>query len=70
MKFKKSLSMLLCIILMLGIVGCTKDTPTDAPKDNINSETTFKPGTYTATSKGNNGDVTVEVVLMKSLLCQ
>lgn len=62
MKFKKSLSMLLCIILMLGIVGCTKDIPTDAPKDNINSETTFKPGTYTATSKGNNGDVTVEVV--------
>lgn len=60
MKIKSLLSMILCFVLVLGIVGCTKGTPTDGLNDN--GEGTFKPGTYTATAKGNNGDVTVEVV--------
>ncbi len=55
------LSILLTMSMMLGVVGCaTADKPVDTPPQSENA--IYKAGTYTATAKGHNGDVNVEVV--------
>ncbi|NLB33504.1 MAG: FAD-dependent oxidoreductase [Tissierellia bacterium] len=59
---KQTLRIFLCILLtmsmVLGVVGCTtKEEPDDTPNENA----IYKSGTYTATAKGHNGDVKVEV---------
>lgn len=42
--------------------GSAGNPQTTLVPGNPNAATSFKPGTYTAKAKGNNGDVTVEVV--------
>ena len=48
---KKILKMFLALALMFTMVAC-----------NASGQGTYAKGTYTGTAKGNNGDVTVEVV--------
>lgn len=57
MKIKgiKVLSLLLCFAMMFSLVACS-NSGSDAAK------AIYKAGTYTAMAKGNNGDVTVEVI--------
>ncbi len=58
---KVFLSILLTMSMLLGVVGCTTaDKPADIPPQN--EEAIYKAGTYTATAKGHNKDVKVEVV--------
>src|SRR5690606_235559 len=59
MKFnwKKSISLLLCILLVLSVAACSKTDTTDTSSDTG----IFKAGTYVGVGKGNNGDVKVEV---------
>lgn len=59
MNFKKILSLTLVLLLIVGIVGCTKAVD-NAPSGN-SENAIYKAGTYTAAAKGHNGDVTVEV---------
>lgn len=56
MKFnwKKSITLLLCFVLMISLAACTKEVS--------NEGGTYKAGTYKGVGKGNNGDVKVEVV--------
>ncbi|MDD5934867.1 MAG: FAD-dependent oxidoreductase [Clostridiales bacterium] len=53
--------------MVVSLAGCSKDKSkdTNAEPTKAAEETTgkFKPGTYTGTGKGNNGDITVEVTL-------
>lgn len=52
---------MLALLLVLGMSGCAnKEKPNDTP---ANEETSYKAGTYTATVKGHNGDLKVEVEL-------
>ncbi|MDD3253254.1 MAG: FAD-dependent oxidoreductase [Lachnospiraceae bacterium] len=65
---KKSFRSLLALGLVLGMAGCSTAKPagttTAAPAETTAAAAgKFTPGTYTGTGKGNNGDVTVEVVL-------
>lgn len=53
---KKLFSLLLCFILVMSMAACTKEVS----KTPISGA--YKAGTYTATAKGHNGDVKVEVV--------
>ena len=58
-KFRIVLSILLVMSMLLGISGCTTaEKPDNTPNENA----VYKAGTYTATAKGHNGDVKVEVV--------
>ncbi len=50
----KVLSLLLCLTMMFGLVACSQTTSSE-------SKAIYKAGTYTASAKGNNGDVKVEV---------
>lgn len=59
MNFKKILSLTLALLLIVGIVGCTKEV-NNTPGGN-NENAIYKAGTYTAAAKGHNADVTVEV---------
>ncbi len=64
--FKKNLmksivTMTLVCTLMSSFVGCSQKADTTTAGEN-----SFKAGTYTATAKGNNGDVTVEVTVSDS----
>lgn len=54
----KLLSVLLCISMLFSIAACQA-----APQNqgDVNSESIYTAGTYTAVAKGNNGDVKVEV---------
>ncbi|MCK9444499.1 MAG: FAD-dependent oxidoreductase [Tissierellaceae bacterium] len=64
MKYKKLISLLLIAMLIVGIMGCSKEEPAvtpDVPVGSMDSGTTFSPGTYTSAAPGKNGDVTVEV---------
>ncbi|MDF2950273.1 MAG: fumarate reductase/succinate dehydrogenase flavoprotein domain protein, partial [Sedimentibacter sp.] len=55
------LCIMLALLLVLGMTGCTnKEKPNDTP---ANEEASYKAGTYTATVKGHNGDLKVEVEL-------
>ena len=55
------LSILLIMTMLLSIVGCTTaEKPVDTPPQS--EEAIYKAGAYTATAKGHNGDVKVEVV--------
>lgn len=55
------LCIMLALLLVLGMTGCAnKEKPNDTP---ANEETSYKAGTYTATVKGHNGDLKVEVEL-------
>lgn len=61
----KTSKILLCImlvlLLILGMSGCANnEKPSDTP---ANEETSYKAGIYTATVKGHNGDLKVEVEL-------
>lgn len=53
-KLIKVLSLLLCFAMVFSLAACSQ-SGTDE------SKAIYKAGTYTATAKGNNGDVTVEV---------
>ena len=53
---KKLFSLLLCFTLVISMAACTKET-SETPDSG-----TYKAGTYTATAKGHNDDVKVEVV--------
>lgn len=57
LNWKKSISLLLCFVLMISLAACAKSTP-----DTSGTTGAYKAGTYTAVGKGNNGDVKVEVV--------
>lgn len=55
------LSIILTMSMLLGVVGCTTaEKPVDTPSQSENAK--YKAGAYTATAKGHNGDVNVEVV--------
>ena len=60
-KWMKGISLILCFVLVFGLTACGAKVETGE-----NQETTevslYKAGTYTATAKGNNGDIKVEVV--------
>jgi len=56
LKMSKKVLCLLCVIMMFGIVACQPKSDTPDVTDAL-----YKAGTYTATAKGNNGDVKVEV---------
>lgn len=58
-KFRIVLSILLIMSMLLGIAGCTA---AEKPDNTQNENAVYKAGTYTATAKGHNGDVKVEVV--------
>lgn len=47
------LSLLLCMVMIFGLAACSKDATVESGSYNA--------GKYTATAKGNNGDVKVEV---------
>ncbi|SCY82055.1 flavocytochrome c [Alkaliphilus peptidifermentans] len=57
LKFKKTFSVLLCIILAISIIGC------QSKSEESSGEALFKAGTYTASAAGHNGDITVEVTV-------
>lgn len=50
----KVLSLLLCLAMVFSLVACSQTTSGQ-------EKAIYKAGSYTATAKGNNGDVTVEV---------
>ncbi|WP_313163552.1 FAD-dependent oxidoreductase [Sedimentibacter sp.] len=52
--FKKAISLLICLMLILSISGCSNDKKIDKA---------FTPGVYTGTAKGMHSDITVEVTL-------
>jgi fumarate reductase flavoprotein subunit len=55
------LCIMLALLLVLGMSGCAnKEKPNDTP---ANEEASYKAGTYTATVKGHNGELKVEVEL-------
>lgn len=56
-KFKKVISLLLCILLAISIIGCQSQPAKSS------GETLFEAGTYTASAAGHNGDITVEVTV-------
>lgn len=56
-KFKKVISLLLCILLAISIIGCQSQPAKSS------GETLFEAGTYTASATGHNGDITVEVTV-------
>ena len=58
MKFNKTkiFSLLLCVAMMFSIVACQSSSQAN------NADSLYKAGTYTATAKGNNADMKVEVV--------
>ncbi|MDF2532260.1 MAG: fumarate reductase/succinate dehydrogenase flavoprotein domain protein [Clostridia bacterium] len=53
-KLVKVLSLLLCFAMVFSLAACSQTASGE-------SKALYKAGTYTATAKGNNGDVTVEV---------
>ncbi|MFD0621311.1 FAD-dependent oxidoreductase [Paenibacillus sp. GCM10027629] len=59
-KCRITLSLVLCITLILSVAGCggNKDSSKSPPSD----KSSYKAGTYTGVSKGNNGPIKVEVV--------
>lgn len=54
--FKKSIAMLLALIMVFALVGCQKSEPTSAAS-------LFKSGTYTGEAEGIHGKVQVEVTV-------
>ncbi|SDK10620.1 flavocytochrome c [Natronincola ferrireducens] len=56
-KSKKAISLLLCIILTVSLIGCqSKSTESSG-------EALFKAGVYKASAAGHNGDITVQVTV-------
>lgn len=63
MNLKRVGFVLLGLVLILSVVGCSKSaSDTNSKPDAAETSGKYKAGTYTATAAGNNGDVTVEVV--------
>ena len=62
--FKKVLSILLCLVMVMSVAGCSSSSAAEptAPEAVV-EETLFTPGTYTGTAAGINGDITMEVVV-------
>ena len=69
---KSALNLLFCSTLIIGLMGCSKsESKTDVAKEETKPTVTtengaevqgnFKAGTYQATTKGHNGDLTIEV---------
>lgn len=58
----------LCMVSAMVLTACAQATPaaTSAPTKSETAKVSFKPGTYTAEGKGNNGQVKVEVVFSDS----
>ena len=54
---RKSILVILSLVMLIGFTGCAKPAESSAK---------FKEGTYTAAANGNNGPVTVEVVLSEN----
>lgn len=57
---KKSLSCCLAALMSISVVGCSNNSST------ATNTQSYKAGTYTATTKGMNGDLTVEVTVDES----
>ncbi|AKL95934.1 fumarate reductase flavoprotein subunit [Clostridium aceticum] len=62
LKSKRMVSVLLCIVLVLAVVGCQSKT-TESPESAM-----FKAGTYVASAAGHNGDIEVEVTVDENLI--
>ena len=66
-KMQRVLCLLLSMILLLGLVACAKTNSTDDKEPTVSdtnqedSSAIYKAGTYKATTKGHNGDLTLEV---------
>ncbi|TCQ03245.1 flavocytochrome c [Serpentinicella alkaliphila] len=58
-KLKRIISVLLCIMMAVAIVGC-QSKPTESKGPEL-----FKAGTYKVSADGHNGDITVEVTVDK-----
>lgn len=64
---KKSLALLLSLMLCIGLFGCSQSAETQ-PTATPTAETPapagiYTPGTYTATAKGFGGDIEVSVTV-------
>lgn len=64
-KLKKIISLMLIAVFVLSLAGCSSNT---SPPATVDKEGIFEAGTYTAKSKGMNGDVEVEVVVSNELI--
>lgn len=62
---KQGLKSILCLILCLSMLALTA-CGGGAPQQASNGEAIYKPGTYTASAKGNFGDVTVSVTFSET----
>ncbi len=60
-KYCKTFMMMLLIFALVLTSACSANIPADASKESEVKNEMFKAGTYTATSDGNNGPVTVSV---------
>ncbi|NCB50389.1 MAG: FAD-dependent oxidoreductase [Clostridia bacterium] len=72
-KIKNLLILALAVALVLGLAACggnpsSTAAPTEAPTAEPSGKTSMNPGTYTATTAGVNGDVTVEVVVTEDAI--
>lgn len=60
---KKLLALTLCAALALGLAACSTPTPPATPSATPGTAALYKAGTYTGTSEGFHGEMTVEVIL-------
>ncbi|NMA73534.1 MAG: FAD-dependent oxidoreductase [Bacteroidales bacterium] len=66
MKIKKTLLILLCLLMVVSMAACSPSSDqseTPASKAETAKNTGLSDGTYTASSKGHNGDVNVTVLI-------
>lgn len=63
--FKSLVVATMATSMVVSLAGCSKEKSQDTtqPTTAVEGSTKFKPGTYTGTGKGNNGDIIVEVTL-------
>jgi fumarate reductase flavoprotein subunit len=64
---KKAIALLLAIIMVIGLAAC-QSKPAETTTTTEEEVGLFQPGTYTATVKGHNGDLTVEVEVDKNTI--
>ena len=57
----KRLSAVIALTLSISLVSCTTNNNANSDKN-----LSFKAGTYSATGKGNNGDIKIEVTVSDS----
>lgn len=64
-KLKKIIALMLIAVFILSMAGCNNNA---SPPETPDKEGAFKAGTYTAKSKGMNGDVEVEILVSNDLI--